>query len=91
MENDMMKTVTTATFLIVIAMPAFAQSADPDLGTGNIAPLAATNQGGASAYAKAPNAYETEYSPAQASRRIPRAAPRSGHNPKAIQNENGDD
>jgi len=87
----MMKTVTTATFLIAVAMPAFAQSADPDLGTGNIAPLAATNQGGASAYAQAPSAYENGYAPAQASRRIPRAVSRSGHHPKAMHNDNGDD
>jgi hypothetical protein len=87
-----MKALTTATVLIVIATPAFAQSADPDLGTGNIAPLAATNQGGASVYAQAPNAYEPGYTRAQASRRIPRAAERSGHIPKVMHNEeNGND
>lgn len=86
-----MKAVTTATLLIAIAVPALAQSADPDLGTGNIAPMAATNQGGASAYAQAPNAYESGYAPAQVSRRIPRATSRSAHNPKAMHNENGDD
>ena len=87
----MTKAVTTATFLIVIATPAFAQSADPDLGTGNIAPLAATNQGGASAYAQARNSYATVYAPAQTSRRIPRATSRSGHNPKVMHYENNDD
>lgn len=57
----MKKALITAIFLTFIAMPAFAQSADADLGTGNIAPLAATNQGGASAYAQAPDTYETGY------------------------------
>jgi hypothetical protein len=63
----MKKALTIATFLTVIAMPAFAtptfaQSVDADLGTGNIVPPAATNQGGASAYAQAPDTYETGYS-----------------------------
>jgi hypothetical protein len=57
----MKKALTIATILTVITMPAFAQSADADLGTGNIVPLAATNQGGASAYAQAPDTYETGY------------------------------
>jgi hypothetical protein len=56
----MKKALTTATFLTVIAMPAFAQSSDADFGTGNIAPLATNDQGGASAYAQAP-AYATGY------------------------------
>ena len=50
----MKKALTIATFLTFIAMPAFAQSFDPDVGTGNIVPPVA-NQGGASAYAHAPD------------------------------------
>jgi hypothetical protein len=72
-------------------MPAFAQSFDPDLGTGNIAPLAATNQGGASAYAQAPDAYETRYTRAQTSRNIHRPAYRSEHHRKMIHNEDSND
>jgi hypothetical protein len=85
----MKKALTTATFLTFIAMPAFAQSVDPDVGTGNIAPLAATNQGGASAYAQAPDRYETGR--AQTSRRMHRPAYRAGHNPKMIHNEDSND
>ncbi len=43
---------TLATFASVIALPAFAQSFDPDLGTGNVVPPVA-NMGAASAYAQA--------------------------------------
>ena len=42
----MRKTLITAAALTVIAMPAFAQSFDPDVGTGNILPFV-NNQGGA--------------------------------------------
>src|SRR5215831_13021528 len=87
-ENDMKKALTTATFLTFIAMPAFAQSVDPDVGTGNIAPLAATNQGGASAYAQAPDRYETGRA---SSRRMHRPAYRVGHNPKMIHKEDSND
>jgi hypothetical protein len=85
----MKKALTTATFLTFIAMPAFAQSVDPDVGTGNIVPLAATNQGGARAYAQAPYRYETGR--AQISRRMHRPAYRAGHNPKMIHNEGSND
>ena len=66
----MKKALTIATFLTAIAMPAFAQSADADLGTGNIAPLAATNQGVASAYAQAPDTYETGYTRSSMNRSV---------------------
>jgi len=45
----MKKRLTTAILLFVIAAPTFAQSTDPDLGTGNIVPLA-RNQSSESAY-----------------------------------------
>lgn len=56
----MKKALTLATFASVIALPAFAQSSDPDLGTGNVVPPVA-NMGAASAYAQAPADYEREY------------------------------
>ena len=65
----MKKALTVATILCSIAVPCFAQSFDPDAGSGNIVPFA-TNQGGANAYAMAPDRYENRYSRAQASRRI---------------------
>jgi hypothetical protein len=56
----MKKAVILATFASVIALPAFAQSFDPEVGTGNIIhPLA--NVGAPSAYAQAPTIYEREY------------------------------
>ncbi len=61
----MKKVLTTLTFLTVIATPAFAQSFDPDLGTGTIAPL--VYQGGQSAYAPPLVTYEggqSAYAPA---------------------------
>src|SRR5262249_29407131 len=88
-ENDMKKALTTATFLTFIAMPAFAQSVDPDVGTGNIAPLDARNQGAESAYANARERYET--GGAQTSRRMHLPAYRVGHNPKMIHNEDSND
>jgi len=56
----MKKAVTLATFASVIALPAFAQSFDPEVGTGNIIPPVA-NMGAPSAYAQAPAIYEREY------------------------------
>lgn len=55
----MKKILTLATFASVIALPAFAQSFDPDLGTGNVPPVA--NMGAASAYAQAPAMDERGY------------------------------
>ena len=49
----MKKTLTIVTLLSLIAVPSFAQSFDPDNGSGNIVPPVA-NQGGANAYAQAP-------------------------------------
>ncbi len=64
-HDDMKKLLTTAAFLTLIAAPAFAQTFDPDMGTGNIAPPLVMNQGGGSAYAYAPGDYETRYSRAR--------------------------
>jgi hypothetical protein len=52
----MKKVLSLATLASVIALPAFAQSFDPDLGTGNLVPLVA-NIGAADAYAQAPAIY----------------------------------
>jgi hypothetical protein len=51
----MKKTLTIATLLSLMAvpLPSFAQSFDPDIGSGNIVPPVA-NQGGANVYAQAP-------------------------------------
>ena len=59
-ENAMKKVLSLATLASVIALPAFAQSFDPDLGTGNLVPPVA-NMGTAGAYAQAPAIYEREY------------------------------
>ena len=56
----MKKVLTLAAFASVIALPAFAQSFDPDLGTGNLVPPVA-NMGAASMYAQAPADYEKGY------------------------------
>jgi hypothetical protein len=56
----MKKVLTLAAFASVIALPAFAQSFDPDLGSGNVVPPVA-NMGAASAYAQAPANYERGY------------------------------
>lgn len=56
----MKKVLTLATFASVIALPAFAQSFDPDLGTGNLVPPVA-NMGAASTYAQAPADYGRGY------------------------------
>ena len=56
----MKKILTLAAFASVIALPAFAQSFDPDLGTGNLVPPVA-NMGAASTYAQAPADYERGY------------------------------
>ena len=53
----MKKVLSLATLASVIALPAFAQSFDPDLGTGNLVPPVA-NMG---AYAQAPTIYGREY------------------------------
>jgi hypothetical protein len=52
-ENNMKKVLIIAAFLTTISLPAFAQSYDSDLGTGNIVPPIA-NVGPANAYAQAP-------------------------------------
>lgn len=53
----MKKVLIIAAFLATTSLPAFAQSYDPDEGTGNIVPPIA-NVGSADAYAQAPgNAY----------------------------------
>lgn len=56
----MKKTIALAAFASIIALPAFAQSFDPDLGTGNVAPPIA-NLGATSSYAQAPANYESGY------------------------------
>jgi len=56
----MKKILTLAAFASVIALPAFAQSFDPDLGSGNVvSPVA--NMGAAGTYAQAPANYERGY------------------------------
>jgi hypothetical protein len=44
--RNMKKFLTTLAVLTVIATPAFAQSFDPDLGTGNVNPPLASTYGG---------------------------------------------
>ncbi|HEY6381264.1 MAG TPA: hypothetical protein VIY07_05615 [Pseudolabrys sp.] len=78
----------TAAALTVIAMPAFAQSFDPDVGTGNILPFV-SNQGGASAYARVPD-YDARYSRAQTVRRMHQPAHRA-HGKKIIHREDGNE
>ena len=56
----MKKALSLATLASVIALPAFAQSFDSDLGTGNLVPPVA-NMGAAGAYAQAPAIYERGY------------------------------
>jgi hypothetical protein len=56
----MKNVLTLAAFVTVISLPAFAQSFDPDTGTGNIAPPIAY-MGSESAYAQAPARYEKGY------------------------------
>ena len=53
----MKKVLILATFASVIGLPAFAQSFDPDVGTGNVAPPVA-GMGAPGAYAQAPVDYE---------------------------------
>lgn len=57
----MKKVLILATFASVIASPAFAQSFDPDLGSGNVVPPVANIGGAASAYAQAPAIIERGY------------------------------
>ena len=59
-ENAMRKLLSLATLASVIALPAFAQSFDPDVGTGNLVPPVA-NMGAAGAYAQAPATYDRGY------------------------------
>ncbi len=67
-KENLMKTVlATATFLI-IGTPVFAQSHDPDLGTGNVA-SSVINQAGENAYAQAPRNYENRVTYRQMPRR----------------------
>ena len=84
----MTKTLITAAALTVIAMPAFAQSFDPDVGTGNILPFV-NNQGGASSYAQAPD-YEARYSRAQTARRMHQPTHRA-RSPKVIHSDDGNE
>ena len=56
----MKKVLILATFASAIALPAFAQSFDPDLGTGNVVPPVA-DMGAAGAYAQAPAVDERGY------------------------------
>jgi hypothetical protein len=78
----------TAAALTVMAMPAFAQAFDPDVGTGNIVPFV-SNQGGASPYAQAPD-YEARHSRAQAVRRMHQPTHRT-HGKKIIRHEDGNE
>ena len=57
----MKKILVLATFASIIGLPAFAQSFDPDLGSGNVAPPVANNMGAASAYAQKPAYNERGY------------------------------
>ena len=89
----MKKTLTIATLLSLFTVPTFAQSFDPDVGTGNIVPLVA-NQGGASAYAQAPYPYvrgERGYVYAQTVRRIHHPAYRSDRHGERIYKEDAND
>src|SRR5262245_14989173 len=88
METAMKKILILATFASVIGLPAFAQSFDPDVGTGNIAPPVAS-MGPPSAYAQAPAFYEREQAPAFYEREYVRhrRAHRSGM-PRAIDRDN---
>ena len=56
----MKNALSLATLMSVIALPAFAQSFEPELGTGNLVPPVA-NMGAAGAYAQAPAIYERGY------------------------------
>jgi|APPan5920702963_1055757.scaffolds.fasta_scaffold30711_1 hypothetical protein len=89
----MKKTLTIATLLSFMAVPSFAQSFDPDVGSGNIVPPVA-NQSGANAYAQAPDNYERGergYVRAQTSRRIHHPAYRSERNPKRVYKDGAND
>jgi hypothetical protein len=80
METAMKKILILATFASVIGLPAFAQSFDPDLGSGNVAPPVAS-MGAAGAYAQAPANYERGYV-------RHRHAHRFGGTPRAIDRDN---
>jgi hypothetical protein len=56
-EMTMKTLITAAAFATVLAFPAFAQSYDPDLGSGNIAPPAYTQAPGSAydAFARVPD------------------------------------
>jgi hypothetical protein len=56
----MKKVLTIAALLSSIALPAFGQSYDPEVGSGNIVPPVA-NIGSANAYAQAPANYQSGY------------------------------
>jgi hypothetical protein len=56
----MKKVLTLAAFATVVSLPAFAQSFDPDVGTGNIVPPVAYG-GSYGAYAQAPAINERRY------------------------------
>ena len=53
----MKKALTVAALATMISLPAFAQSFDPDAGTGNVAPSVAYGSS-AGAYAQEPGIYE---------------------------------
>jgi hypothetical protein len=71
-ENDMKRLLTTAVFLSIVATPAFAQSYNPELGTGNVG-LTVPNGYGEAAYAEMPYTRESrgnEYGDPRAVRRM---------------------
>jgi hypothetical protein len=82
----MKSVLTTAAALIVIATPALAQSFDPDVGTGNIAPPPVASQSVEGAYAQAPRGYQPRYAPQ--ARKTHRPA---RYKPTKSQNDNGNE
>jgi len=86
----MKKALTVAIVLCSITVPCFAQSFDPDAGTGNVVPMA-TNQGGVSAYAMEPGNFESGYSRRKASRRTHHSVDRAVRTPKVIDREDSND
>jgi hypothetical protein len=87
----MKKALTVATVLCSITVPCFAQSFDPDVGSGNIVPFATNQGGGASAYAMEPGNYESNYSRGKASRRAHHPVNRAVRIPRMIDREDSND
>ena len=87
----MRKTLTAAAVLVLMTAPAFAQSFDPDNGTGNILPMVGAYPGGTGAYAQAPEVYGSVHSRAHGYRTMHRHAYRSGQTPTVIPNEDSND